>query len=353
MSYTVSTSPHITDKGNSTRRIMLDVLIALIPSIIAAVIFFGYHVLINLAFCAIFCFGLELLWSMLIKKEWSKKGIMEASSWDFSSLVTAVILALNLPSTVNVWGLNIVGASGRILFSFDTVLVCLIGSIVAIVLVKQLFGGIGRNFANPAATARAFLLIAFSFSSVQTLNAFGMDASTGATWLSNKSLKSISLLDMFLGNVGSAAVGETCVIAIILGYVYLSIRKVIDWRIPLMIIGWSAIFALLFDGAIKSKLSGGELWLNLGAHVLSGGLIFGAVFMATDYATSPNTFIGNCVFCFGIALFTMLIRVFAHFPEGISFAILIMNCLTPLIDKYIVPRPFGYVKKEKKKEMAK
>jgi Na+-translocating ferredoxin:NAD+ oxidoreductase RnfD subunit len=180
-----------------------------------------------------------------------------------------------------------------------------------------------------------------------------MEASTGATWLSSKSLKSISLLDMFLGNVGSAAVGETCVIAILLGYIYLSIRKVIDWRIPLMIIGWSAIFALLFDGAIKSKLSGEELWLNLGAHVLSGGLIFGAVFMATDYATSPNTFIGNCVFCFGIALFTMLIRVFAHFPEGISFAILIMNCLTPLIDKYIVPRPFGFVKKAKKKEMTK
>ncbi len=345
--YTVSTSPHITNKSNSTREIMLDVLIALCPALIAACFYFGYHVLINVVFCSLFCFGLETLWSMFMKKEWSKQGFKQACSWDLSCLVTAVILALNLPSTVHVWGLNIVSAGGKILFSFDAVLICLIGSIVAIVLVKQLFGGIGRNFANPAATARVFLLLAFSFSSVQTIGAFGFDASTGATWLSSKSMENVPLLNMLLGNVGTGAVGETCVVAILLGYVWLSIRKVIDWRIPLMIIGWSALFALLFDGLIKSKLTGMDLLVNVAAHVLSGGLIFGAVFMATDYASTPNTFIGNCVFCFGVALFTMLIRVFAHLPEGISFALLIMNCVTPLIDKYIYPRPFGYVKKKK------
>lgn len=350
--YTVSASPQITSKTNSTRAIMLDVLIALSPCVVAAIFFFGYHVAINLVLSVGFCFGLEVLWSRFVRCDWQRKGFENSTAADLSGVVTGVILALNIPATVDIWGLNILSSAGKVLFSFDTVLVCLIGSIVAIILVKQLFGGIGRNFANPAATARVFLLLTFGagFVVTQTVG-IGFDASTGATWLSgNKATSSGILYNLFIGNVGSAAVGETCVIAILLGYVYLAVRNVIDWRMPLMIIGWAAVFALLFDGVVSSNLSGGALWANTAAHLMSGGLLFGAVFMATDYATSPNTFVGNCIYAFGIALLTILIRVFASYPEGMSFAILIMNCVTPLIDKFVFPKPFGYQRPVKAKE---
>lgn len=354
MNYTVSSSPHVTQRAFSTRTIMIDVLIALAPACVAAVYFFGYHVLINLVMCAGFCFCFELLYDLIVSKSWNSEGVKKASVWDFSCFVTGVLLALNLPATMNVWGMNVT-SGGRVLFSFDTVLVCLIGSLVAIVLVKQLFGGIGRNFANPALTARIFLVVTFgaAFMPSQTIGA-GIQASTGATWLSGaqQGIKPVDgniLYSLFIGNTDAAAVGETCAIAILLGYIYLSVRKVIDWRVPLMILGWAAVLALLFDGVISSRLTGADLMLNMAAHILSGGLLLGAVFMATDYATSPNTFIGNCVYCFGIALLTMLIRVFASYPEGMSFAVLIMNCVTPLIDKYIYPKPFGYVRPVKNK----
>ncbi len=350
--YVVSASPQITAKGNSTQKIMIDVLIALLPSIIAAVLVFGYHVIINIVVCVISCCGVELLYDLMIKKAWNKEGFLGSSVWNFSCFVTAIILALNLPATLDIWGMNIFSGAGRVLFSFDTVLVCMLGSLVAIVLVKQLFGGIGRNFANPALTARVFLFLTFaaSFTASQTIG-LGFQTSTGATWLgTDKTTTPDVLYNLFIGNIGSAAVGETCVIAILLGYIYLSIRKTIDFRVPLMIIGWTAIFALLFDGIAKQHLTGSALLYNMLAHVMSGGLLFGAVFMATDYATSPNTFIGNCVFTFGIALLTLLIRTYASYPEGMSFALLIMNCLTPLIDRFIYPRPFGYVKPKKEKK---
>ena len=351
--FTVSASPQITDNKNSTKKIMLDVLISLIPVSIASIIFFGYHVLINLILCVTFCFFTETIWSMAIRKKWNRDGFKTASSWDFSCIVTGVILALNLPTVMDVkdWSLNIVSQSGKILFSFETVILCFVGSVVAILLVKQLFGGIGRNFANPAATARVFLFITFgtAFLTSQT-QGIGLDATTGATWLSSDTkANGTLLLNAFLGNVGTSAVGETCVIAILLGYVYLCFRKIIDYRIPLMIVGFTAIFALLFDGLIKNHLSGIELLYNILAHILCGGMLFGSVFMATDYASSPNTFVGNIIFCFGIALFTMLIRVFAGYPEGMSFAILIMNCATPLIDKLVYPKPFGFIKKQRQR----
>ncbi len=347
--FVVSSSPHITNKSNSTRRIMADVLIALAPVFIASVLFFGHHVALNVLFCCLFCGGAETLWSMFRTKKWNKEGFKSASTWDLSCFVTAVILALNLPATMKIWGFNLVSKSGTVIISFDTLLACLIGSIVAIVLVKGLFGGIGRNFANPALTARIFLFLTFAlgFATSQTTGAV-FSASTGATWLSgNKEVSGKVIKTLFFGNHGSAAVGETCVIALLLGYIYLSVRKVIDFRIPLMIIGWTAVLALICDGLISSSLKGADLWYNMLAHVLSGGLIFGAIFMATDYATSPNTFIGNCIYCFGIALLTVLIRVFASYPEGMSFAVLIMNCVVPLIDKYIYPRPFGFIKQKK------
>ena len=352
---TVSASPHITNPKNSTWRIMLDVLIALIPCVVAAVVFYGYHVVINLVTCLVFCFGAELLYSLIISKKWNKDGVKQSSVFDLSFAVTAVILTLNLPAvmTVSKWGMNAVNKNGVIVFSFDTVVLCALGSIFAIMLVKMLFGGIGRNFANPACTGRIFLFIAFggagAFNLTSSIFGSGM-AATGATWLGAKDAVTGSmLLDMFLGNTATAAVGETCVIAILVGYVYLSVRRVIDPRVPLMIVGSLTVFAFLF-GVLPSGVRGMDMLYQTLAHVLSGGLLFGAVFMATDYATTPNTFIGNCIFAVGVGLITALIRSFGAFPEGFSFALLIMNIVTPLIDKYIVPRPFGYVKPVKQKK---
>ncbi len=342
----VSTSPHITKQGSGTRRIMLDVLIALIPVVVMATILFGYHVLINLVFCGAFCFVLEMLYTMIANNNFSKDGARKSSCWDCSCLVTGAILALNLPATINIWGLNIT-AGESVIISFDTILVCLIGSIVAIVLTKMLFGGIGKNFANPALTARVFLLLCFSanFLASQSIGLI-FDASTGATWLSGiGKTEGDVLLRLFIGNTGAAAVGETSVVALLIGYIYLCVRKVIDWKMPAMIMGFSAIFALVFT--VTQGITGMDILTNTLAHLISGGLLFGAIFMATDYSTTPNTFLGSCIFALGVALFTMLIRFFGSYPEGMSFAILIMNIITPLLDKYIYPKPMGYCKKKK------
>lgn len=349
----VSASPHITKNGNTSRRIMIDVLIALLPCVVCAVVFYGYHVVINLVTCLIFCFATELSYNLMIKGKRNGGGIKRSSVCDLSFAVTAVILTMNLPAVmpVKIWGMNAVNAAGAIVFSFDTVVLCALGSIFAIALVKMLFGGIGRNFANPACTGRIFLFIAFggagAFNLTSSLWADGV-ASTGATWLaSRQTVTGGMLLDMFLGNTATAAVGETCVIAILIGYLYLSIRRVIDPRMPVITVCSLAFFAFLFD-VVPSTARGADMVNATVAHVLSGGLLFGAVFMATDYATSPNTFWGNVIFAVGIGLITALIRAFGSFPEGFSFALLIMNTVTPLLDKYIVPKPFGYVKPKKR-----
>ena len=360
--FTVSASPHASKK-RSTRSIMTDVLIALVPAFVAAVVFFGYHVVINAVVCMGSCFAFELLYTLIYKKDFSRKAVKSSSCFDLSCLVTGLILALNMPrvTVVRGWNLNVYSgavpegavAADYVVFGGDTVILCVVASLVAIVLVKMLFGGIGKNFANPAATARVFLLLAFA-SGMSYTNTVGaghlLPASTGATWLSSgaHTASGNSLLNMFIGNRGAAAVGETSMIAIILGYVYLCARKVIDFRVPLIIIGCTAVFALLFDGA-GHGLKGADLFTNMLAHVMSGGIAFGAVFMATDYSTSPNTFWGSALFGFGIALFAMLIRVFGIYAEGMSFSILVMNITVPLIDKFILPRPFGYVRTREKK----
>ncbi len=352
---TVSASPHITNASASTRRIMIDVLIALFPCVVCSVVFFGYHVVINLVTCLVFCFVSELVYGLIISHDFSRNGIMNSSVRDMSFAVTATILALNLPAVMPVkyWGMNVLNADGAIVFSFDTVVLCALGSIFAIMLVKMLFGGIGRNFANPACTGRVFLFIAFGASGAFNLtdSLFANDvATTGATWLTLRNTVTGDMLtDMFLGNTATAAVGETCIIAILVGYAYLSIRRVIDPRIPLIAVGTLALFAFLMD-VVPSGATGSALFYDTLAHVLSGGVMFGAVFMVTDYATSPNTFTGNAIFAVGVGFITALIRSFGSFPEGMSFAILIMNLVVPLIDKYIVPRPFGYVKNKSKKE---
>lgn len=360
----VSSSPHIVQKSKTTRSIMLDVLIALMPALVMSVLYFGYHVLINAVVCMGACFGFELLYTLVLKKDFSKQAVRSSSCWDCSCLVTGLILALNLPRVIIVdgWDLNVyrtmptsgaVHAPDYVAFGGDTIIVCVLASLVAIVLVKMLFGGIGKNFANPAVTARIFLFLAFGLTFTNTTGLGSLlPASTGATWLSSPEKLTNNqnmFLQMFLGNRGAAAVGETCMVALLLGYAYLSIRKVIDFRIPLIIVGSAALFALLFDG-LPRGLTGPRLLNNVFAHVMSGGLVFGAIFMATDYSTSPNTFWGSALFGAGIALFTMLIRVFCNYPEGMSFAILIMNATVPLIDKWIVPRPFGYTRAPKVKK---
>jgi electron transport complex protein RnfD len=317
---------------------MLDVLIALIPVTVAAIILFGYTVAVNVILCAAFCYVAELLYDLIFSKSFTRDGVKKSSCHDLSCLVTGVLLGLNLPPYLEVWGLNIY-AGGKIAFSFDTLIACLIGSIFAIVVAKKLFGGIGRNIVNPALSGRVFLVMCFGAGFAAKSGVF--DATTSATWLSSKSqIDGSALLNMLVGNTGSAAVGETCAIALIIAYAYLVIRRVIDWRLPIITIASTAVFALLFDGVIKG-VSGDALWLNTLAHVLSGGLIFGAVFMVTDYATNPNTVAGRLIFGAGVGLITVLIRVYASYPEGVSFAILIMNIFTPLIDRYVYPRPFG------------
>lgn len=354
----VSASPHITKPNNTTRKIMLDVLISLCPVVIAAVFFFGYAVIINVAVAVAACVGFELLYDAGINKRFKKDSLKTSSIKDCSAAVTGVILALNFPTFVKVdaWNLNFYNPNianptiADMYFSFDTVFLLIAASLFAVVVVKMLFGGIGKNFVNPAATGRIFASVIVALAAVQTVGA-GLDASTGATWLTGGRITADNtlLFNMFIGNVGSAAVGETSVIAILIGYIYLSVRKVIDFRLPLILVGAAAVFALLFDGVIKSALPADRIFTNMLAHVMSGGLLFGAVYMATDYATNPNTFAGQAIFAVGIALITMLIRVFAASPEGMSYAIVIMNIVTPLIDRYVYPRPFGYEKKKKQR----
>jgi electron transport complex protein RnfD len=333
---------------------MLDVIIALMPALLAAVFFFGYHVLINAVVCAGAAVGTELLFGCAQKKDFSRAALKKSSVKDLSAVVTGLILALNLPSRLIVggWDFNFYAAGAartveNIIFSFDTVLICIIGGVFAIALVKMLFGGIGKNFANPAAAARIFIMLSFGLKAVGTVG-FLADAATGATWLSSaaKSTSNQSMfLNMFLGNRGAAAAGETSMIAVLIGYVYLSVKKIIDFRLPLAVVASAAAFAFLFDALGRG--SGPRILNNVFANVMAGGLVFGAVFMATDYSTSPNTFWGKMIFGAGIGFFTVVIRVFTAMPEGMSFAILLMNIAAPLIDKYVVPKPFGYARPQK------
>ena len=301
----VSTSPHIHTK-DTTQSIMRDVLIALAPASLAAVILFGLGALLNIVLCVGTCMLSEFLFNLITKKE--------QTVLDLSSAVTGLLLALNLSLGANVWH-------------------CIVGSVFAIVVVKCLFGGIGCNFANPAITARVFLLIAFS-TSIAGGSTTNFDLVAGATPLEVIKSGDVStlpsLLDMLLGNRGGA-IGETCAIALILGGAYLVWRKVITWHTPVIFVGTVFVLSLI----IKQDLS-----LAL-YEVLGGGLLIGAIFMATDYSTTPINKNGKMVFAFGCGLVTVLIRFWGSYPEGVSFAILLMNILSPYIEKWCTPKPFG------------
>lgn len=323
--YKVAAPPHHLDSSN-TRRIMLDVLIALLPCLVCGVVFFGLYSLLLVVICMATCFVSEQIYNLIRKKP---------ITTDLSALVTGLILGLNLPPRAP-WYLPV------------------IGGVFAIIVVKMLFGGLGKNFANPAATARVFLLLAYStlmskyIGADITGNLLSTDAVTAPTYLSGgtaalaEEFWGVSgywgyVLQLLFGYVGGC-IGETCKVAVLAGAVYLTVRKVIDWRIPLVYLLTAAVMVLACWG------SASEILLQL----LSGGMIFGAVFMATDYATSPKWKYNRVLYAIGLGVITVLIRRFGNYPEGASLAILIMNLFVPIMDKYLLPVRFGQMTKSGK-----
>ena len=319
----VSPSPHIRSE-RTTRNIMLDVIIALCPAVIASVILFGWRAFLIEAVCVASCVLIEYLCRLLMKRE--------QTIGDLSAVVTGLLLALNLPVTIPMW-------------------VAVFGCFIAIAVTKQLFGGIGQNFANPAIAARVILLASFGgymtnftapfgYSGVDAvasatplaLLAGGADAVTSASSAAGGA-QLPSLMQMFLG-VKAGCIGEVSALALLIGGVYLVARRVIEPITPLVFIGTVFVFS-------------GVLGADPVYQILSGGLMLGAIFMATDYATTPATNWGKAVFGLGAGLLTVLIRQYGNYPEGVSFAILLMNILTPQIDKLLTRKPLGGKKVEK------
>ena len=297
---TLSVSPHI-HSGRTTRRIMLDLLIALLPAAVAGVVIFGLTSLIVIASCVVGCVGFEALFYLIRKKP--------IPVGDLSAAVTGLLLALNLPANTPWWQ-------------------CLIGALFAMVVVKGLFGGLGANPVNPAITARVFMLVAFATLAKPAFPTI-VDTVSSATPLASET--PTSLTDLLLGLHGGA-IGETCAVALLLGGIYLLCRRVITWHIPVAFIGTVFVASFFMEGM--------DLTAALAA-VLSGGLLIGAIFMATDYVTSPATPWGKIIFGLGAGLITFLIRYFGVYPEGVSFAILFMNIITPYISSWTKRKVFG------------
>lgn len=313
----VSPSPHAKAR-HTTRSIMLDVIIALMPALLAGIYFYGLRALLLTFVSVISCVGFEWLWEKYFKRNVTIK--------DLSAVVTGLLLAYNVPSSTPIF-------------------VVVIGAFVAIILAKQVFGGIGQNFINPALAARAFLLAGYS-TAMRTFNVptpgqlfVATDAITGATPLelmqNGLTQELPSLTNAFIGNIGGC-IGEASVVALLIGGIYLLARKVITWHIPVCYIG--TVFVLTF------ALNGFNAYESFYSLFL-GGLMLGAIFMATDYTTTPMTVKGQIIFAIGAGLLTTLIRLFGGYPEGVSYSILIMNLVVPLIDKYVKQRRFGEEKK--------
>lgn len=303
---TTSSSPVA---SRTTRRVMIDMLIALAPAVIAAIVFFGLRAAVTMAVCVGTAILSEFLFDLLAKKE--------QTVGDLTAVVTGLLLALNLSTNVTIWQ-------------------CLVGSVFAIVIVKCAFGGLGYNFANPAIAARVMLLIAFSDVAGGAMTSFA-ELESGATPLAilgGAEGTLPSMLDMLIGNRGGA-IGETCIAALLIGGVYLIIRRVITWHIPVVYIGSTFLLSLAFGASLTEAVY----------HILGGGLVLGAIFMATDPVTSPKKGLGKILFAFCCALITVLIRFYGSYPEGVSFAILIMNIICPYIDRL-------FETKQKKEEGA-
>ena len=322
---TISSSPHA-HSPVTTQTIMRDVLIALIPAMLGSIYFFGFRsllvTLVSAAACVFFEWG------------FCKVRKLHCKTYDLSAVVTGVLLAFVCPVTIPYWTI-------------------ILGDFFAIVLVKMLFGGLGKNIVNPALAGRAFLfswpVLMSNWVKVGFDNAAGLlstaDAVTAATPMSamhQGALPEESILDMFLGNIGGC-IGETSALLLIIGFIYLLYRKVITARIPLAYIGTVAILAFLFP-------QGNDRIAWMAAQVFGGGLMLGAIFMATDYVTSPLTKLGQIVYGIGCGIITILIRYFGGYSEGVTYAILCMNACAVLLDKVGRPVKFGAPKKEAAKK---
>ena len=282
---------------------MRDVIIALVPALVASVLVFGFRALLITVICVAVCVFAEWAFEKLSKRT--------ITICDLSAVVTGMLLAFDLPVGIPIWQ-------------------AVIGSLVAIVVVKQLFGGIGQNFANPAITARIVMLLAFSGTMTSWVFPDAVSTATPLALIASGDVSRLpSYLDMFLGKTGGC-IGETSALAILIGGIYLLIRRVISWHTPVVFI--ATVF--VFTAALGQQPV---------AQILSGGLMLGAFFMATDYATTPSTNWGRVIFGFGCGIITTLIRVWGNYPEGVSFSILLMNILTPYISIWTRSKPFGGV----------
>lgn len=307
----IEPSPHIRNPL-STQRIMLHVLIALLPAVAAGAVLFGLRALLLVLVCAGCCAASESIFNLIVKKRQTVS--------DLSAVVTGVLLGLNLPPTLPFY-------------------MAAIGSVAAIVVVKQFFGGIGQNFANPAITARIVLMLSFTSYMTTWVQPFWYrsgeaDLVSTATPLAMES-GFPTYSEMFFGLHGGC-IGETCTLALLIGGIYLIALRIIHPVTPVMFIGTVAVCTLLSGGDVLRE-------------IMSGGLMIGAFFMATDYATTPITVKGKLIFGIGCGLITVLIREFGTYPEGVSYSILLMNILTPQIDKITSPKPFGVQKEARRK----
>ena len=296
----VSSSPHVRSH-DTTQGLMLDVCIAMLPATAFGVFQFGLNALMVLLVTVAACVASEYVYETIMKKP--------ITVYDLSAVVTGMILALNMPANIPLW-------------------IPALGGIFAIIVVKQLYGGIGQNFMNPALAGRCFLLISFA----GKMSDFALDGWTGATPLAQlKAGETVDLAAMFVGKI-PGTIGEVSVIALLVGGAYLAYRQVISLRIPVKYILMVAVFAFVF---------GQQDMTYVAAHICGGGLIFGAFFMATDYVTSPITPNGQIVFGVLLGVLTGLFRIFGGSAEGVSYAIIISNMLVPLIEKYTLPKAFG------------
>lgn len=342
----ISTPPHVKSK-RTTKGIMIDVAIALVPAAVMGIVYFRLNAFILVLTSVLSAVATEFVYYFIAKGGFKNKCknaknvcVKWCRQFDFTSVVTGLILALIVPPTTNWYEI-------------------LLGAVFAIAIVKMLFGGTGKNLVNPAAAGRIFMFISFTLTvysaaqvgaidSASTVYTAGETIKTGATHLSGYLLSGgdgkMAWLDLFLGTGVAGCVGETCKLALIVGYIYLVVRKVIKWWQPLLYIIPSAFFSVCL-AAIGSSFDIG-LFLD---YALSGGLMFGAIFMATDYVTSPKGVYGQIVYYLLLAVLTSLLRYFAKI-EIVSFVIMLTNLIVPLIDTYIVRKPFGYKKQKKQKE---
>ena len=304
----VTASPHIRE-ATTTRGLMGNVVIALLPAVLAAGLIFGVQALVLVAVTTLACVAFEYLYEMLLKKP--------NTAGDLSAVVTGIILALNMPVGMPLW-------------------IAVVGAFVAIIITKQLFGGLGYNFANPALVGRIVLFLGFtSRMTAYVYPDMAVDALASATPLAVADKTSLNLLDLFLGFHGGM-MGEVCVLAILLGFAYLVATRTIEATVPVTIVATVFVLTALNTGSPYTAL----------VECMSGGLLFGSVFMATDYVTSPMSKNGMLVYGVGIGILTTVIRLFGSYPEGMSFAIFIMNAFTPLINTYCKPKRFGEVVKK-------